>query len=550
VSPGHRKLAAIVAGVLLAGGPALAFHLWLDRVAVQRGQDEVDFAARRTIALAESRIAWVAHALDKLTERGMQSCRPASLEAMREATFATTPIKEISVVAGNGRTLCTDLGGTFPLREAVIPETSAPAREVLIEVVRIGSERRPLVRIRRTPGPEKAGLAALVPPDLLIAQVATDGSPVASHVRLTTYGGAIIGELGSPPIDVDDVTAAQASLSSSQYGISATLTLWRDVLHLSDGGIGRAGTAALSGLALLLLGFGSLLRLSHKPEADNPVAEMERALAAGEFVPYYQPIVDIRSGRLRGAEVLMRWRKPDGTIVSPAVFIPLAESSGLIIDLTRALMRRVCRDAGPMLGKRPNLTIGFNLAARHFADDTIVADMREIFGRSPLSLKQIVLEVTERQPLENLTETRRVVAALQGLGVRIAIDDVGTGHSGLSYMLKLGVDIIKIDKLFIDSLGSERHSNTIVETLIDLAENMRMEVVAEGVERFEQVLHLRELGIRSAQGFVFSPPLPGSAFLQLVEAIDPSRTKDAVAGRESVTEIRVPPLRNLMPAAG
>jgi len=114
-----------------------------------------------------------------------------------------------------------------------------------------------------------------------------------------------------------------------------------------------------------------------------------------------------------------------------------------------------------------------------------------------------------------------VIAALQGVGVRIAIDDVGTGHSGLSYMLKLGVDIIKIDKMFVDAIGTDRNSTTIVETLIDLAHNMRMDVVAEGVESFEQVMHLRELGVRSAQGYVFAPPLPGSAFLELVDAIDP-----------------------------
>jgi sensor c-di-GMP phosphodiesterase-like protein len=93
-------------------------------------------------------------------------------------------------------------------------------------------------------------------------------------------------------------------------------------------------------------------------------------------------------------------------------------------------------------------------------------------------------------------------------------------------MLKLGVDIIKIDKMFIDSLGTDHHSNTIVETLIDLAQNMRMEVVAEGVESFEQVVHLRELGIRAAQGFVFAPPLPASAYLQLLEAIDPVKSGD------------------------
>jgi sensor c-di-GMP phosphodiesterase-like protein len=254
---------------------------------------------------------------------------------------------------------------------------------------------------------------------------------------------------------------------------------------------------------------------------DNPVTEIERALAAGEFVPYYQPIVDIRSGQLRGAEVLVRWRKPDGTLVLPSSFIPLTESSGLIRDMTRDLMRKVCAEVGEAVGCRPGLKVSFNFAGRLFADETIVEDVRDIFSASSIKLSQVVLEVTERDPIENFTVTRQIVAALQGLGVRIAIDDVGTGHSGLSYMLKLGVDVIKIDKMFVDAVGTDRNSTTIVETLVDLAHNMRMDVVAEGVENFEQVVHLRDLGVRMAQGYVFAPPLPGGAFLQLIEAIDP-----------------------------
>ena len=189
--------------------------------------------------------------------------------------------------------------------------------------------------------------------------------------------------------------------------------------------------------------------------------------------------------------------------------------------MTRDLMRRVCVEAGPAIGRRPGMKISFNLAGQLFGDQTIVNDVRKIFAGSPIKFSQVVLEVTERDPIENFTATRQTIAAFQGLGMRIAIDDVGTGHSGLSYMLKLGVDIIKIDKMFVDAIGTDRNSTTIVETLVDLAHNMRMDVVAEGVENFEQVVYLRELGIRSAQGYVFAPPLPGKAFLQLVEAIDP-----------------------------
>jgi sensor c-di-GMP phosphodiesterase-like protein len=275
---------------------------------------------------------------------------------------------------------------------------------------------------------------------------------------------------------------------------------------------------AIGALALIGAAFAMVMRLR---SAGNPVVEMKRALKAGEFVPYYQPIVDITSGQLRGAEVLVRWHKADGTLVPPGAFIPLAESSGLIRDITRDLMRQVCREAGEAIGLRPALKITFNFAGQLFSDQSIVNDVRNVFAGSPVRYSQVVLEVTERDPIENFTATRQTIAALQGLGVRIAIDDVGTGHSGLSYMLKLGVDIIKIDKMFVDAIDTDRNSTTIVETLIDLATNMRMDVVAEGVETFEQVTHLRELGVRSVQGYVFAPPLPGSAFLQLVEAIDP-----------------------------
>ncbi|MGI8527727.1 MAG: EAL domain-containing protein [Pseudolabrys sp.] len=189
------------------------------------------------------------------------------------------------------------------------------------------------------------------------------------------------------------------------------------------------------------------------------------------------------------------------------------------------LMKRVCVEAGAAIGRRPGLKISFNFAAQLFRDESIIKEVRKIFSGTPIELAQVVLELTERDPIESLTENPPRHCSLQGLGVRIAIDDVGTGHSGLSYMLKLGVDIIKIDKMFIDAIGTDRNSITIVETLVDLAHNMRMDVVAEGVENFEQVVHLRELGIRSAQGYVFAPPLPGSAF----PAVDGSDR--SVAGR-------------------
>jgi sensor c-di-GMP phosphodiesterase-like protein len=375
-----------------------------------------------------------------------------------------------------------------------------------------------MVRIRKANG-VGTGLAALMPIEQLIVFLSSQGTPLNSHARMSTRAGVVIGESGAPPQDSE--SRVTASLSSQRYGLHVTKSLPRANPSSNRADMRTIGAVASGTLAILLFGFLIAFRmLLPKRQADNPIAELERALQAGEFVPYFQPVVDIRSGRLRGAEVLMRWRKPDGSVVPPVSFIPLAESSGLIVEMTRALMRRVCDEAGSAFGRRPHLKVGFNLTARHFADEEIVRDVRDIFSDSPIRLSQVVLEVTERQPLDNLTDTRRVIAALQGLGVRIAIDDVGTGHSGLSYMLKLGVDIIKIDKMFVDAIGTERYSQTIIETLVELARTMNMEVIAEGVERIEQVEYLRRKGVCEAQGYVFAPPLPVNSYLALVDAMD------------------------------
>ena len=448
------------------------------------------------------------------------------MDALRQATFATTPVKEFSIVAPDGRTLCTDVGNQADQRKVISSEPLAAGSRFVLEVVRLGGQSGQWLRIRRAGAGSANGIAALVPATLFVPGVSTGGEPMGFHARMYTAGGTLIAEKGDVATNDDPTDLISVDQPSSLYAIKATISASHRELAANRTDLRALGTVASGILAILILAISALLPAR---ERENPIAEMERALKAGEFVPYFQPIVDIRSGRLRGAEVLIRWRKSDGTIVPPASFIPLAESSGLIIELTRVLMQRVCKEAGAVLGARPHLKVGFNLTARHFADEEIVGDVARIFKKSRIRLSQIVLEVTERQPIENLTETRRVIAALQGLGVKVAIDDVGTGHSGLSYMLKLGVDIIKIDKMFIDAIGTDRNSNTIIETLIDLAQNMRMDVIAEGVESFEQVLHLRDLGIRAAQGFVFSPPLPCGAFLQLVETIDPFKTGEASA---------------------
>lgn len=515
--PRYRKLIAVCAGVVLAGVPVAAIGYWSSQYADRQGQEEVALAARRAIALAETRLGSVIAGLNDLAGRGVTSCSADHVKAMHETAFAISPIKELAIVNTDGETLCTNLGIPLGRRDIVSRPVATSSAAFVIEVVRIEGRDEPMVRIRRIVSDGRDGLAALVPADLLLPKVSPHVGPFAIFLRLTTRDGTLIEESGASLAD-DEAPEDRVvvHVRSNEYGLAVVASTSLAMLHMSYLGVRLAGPAV--GLFILLLAFAVRAYTRYR---ENPIVEIERGLKANEFVPYFQPILDITSGKLVGAEVLVRWRKSDGTIVPPASFIPLAESSGLIFDLTRMLMKRVCAEAGNAIGQRLGMMISFNMTAAHFLDGATVSEVHDLFAASPIALSQVVLEVTERQPLEDLIAARGVVADLQALGVRIAIDDVGTGHGGLSYLLKLAVDIIKIDKMFVDAIGAERYSAAIVKSLCELARGMRMEIIAEGVENFDQVSYLRDQGVRYAQGYVFAPPLPCASFLQLLEAADP-----------------------------
>lgn len=267
----------------------------------------------------------------------------------------------------------------------------------------------------------------------------------------------------------------------------------------------------------------------------DPYSSIEDGIKRREFIPYYQPIIDIQSGRLSGCEVLVRWRKPDGTIVPPGHFIDVAEASGLALKMTSLLMESVASDLSDAYSRNPKLKAAINLFNRHFDDLEIVQEIEQTFGNSGVRYNQLVFEITERQPLENLDRARAVIARMQRLGARVALDDAGTGHGGFAYLQTLGMDIIKIDKLFVDAICEDCQSVPIVDSLCQMAKGMNMVVVAEGVETDEQLVYLRRLGINEAQGYLFAPPLPASAYLELVEAMSSGKqNSNGAAGSAGV----------------
>ncbi len=517
LSPGHKnfKLVAAVFGIIATGVPMFFFNTWLNK----QGEDEAYVTANWIIAAAERQVGQTIALLQDLGNRGIDNCRPMQVEAMRQQAFMSGAIKEVMLIAPNGQVQCTDAGPVQGRRE-VLASAATSQPEIILDIVRTSDLGDRFLSVRRIGGPGKHSLAALMPMVALLPHATLQSGRLLGYARLMLADGTPVGSTGvSSEADYGQAGKMITHARSAKYGFTVAVSMEKHGVIADYDDLRRIGMVVTGVVALVILTFALIFPWRHR---DSPIADIAKAVLADEFVPYYQPVVDLQNGRLLGAEVLVRWRRPDGTIVEPGAFIPLMESSGLILDLTRSLMRRVRKDMGEALGRRRHMSIAFNVAPAHFVDALILNDVGAIFDGSPIRLSQIVLELTERYEVENLTSTRRVVAALQGLGCKVAIDDLGTGHSGLSYILKLGVDIIKIDKIFVEAIGTEGHSKAIIETLIDLARNMRMEIIAEGVETFDQVTYLREHGISAAQGYVFAPPLPAESFLKLLEAMDPA----------------------------
>ncbi|MBH8565264.1 EAL domain-containing response regulator [Nostoc sp. CENA67] len=232
-----------------------------------------------------------------------------------------------------------------------------------------------------------------------------------------------------------------------------------------------------------------------------------------EFEVYYQPIVDIKSGQIIAAESLLRWQSPELGLVLPTEFIPLAESTGLIIPVDRWVLQNVCKqikswhDAGI-----PYLTVTVNLSVMEFNQPDFIDKIVEFININHLEPQYLEIELTESMIMQDVNSAIATMNELQSLGVSIAIDDFGTGYSSLIYLKNLPVNTLKIDRYFIHNVAQDYQKSAITKALIEMAHNLNMQVVAEGVETEAELSFLRENNCNAMQGFLFSLPLPAAEF--------------------------------------
>ncbi len=244
---------------------------------------------------------------------------------------------------------------------------------------------------------------------------------------------------------------------------------------------------------------------------------LRRALEREELVLYYQPIIDLKSGAIIAAEALLRWQHPQLGLVQPAEFIPLLEETGLIVPVGEWVMRQACQQAcaWQQQWKRP-LRVTVNLSARQFSALNLTAQVTQLLKATQLDPALLEFEITESILMQQAESTIETLGRLGAMGCRFAIDDFGTGYSSLAYLRRFPINVLKIDRSFVRDIPGDNDDAAIVSTIIAMAHNLKLQVVAEGVETEQQLAFLRASGCDSVQGYLFSRPVPAAEFLRLL----------------------------------
>ncbi len=480
---------------------------------------QLEDIGRVALRRAEAAVEYGAAALDELAAQGSASCEPGGLQAVRFHLYRRGALKDIRMTDANGAVLCSAYPETLEFdqgwasRDAMLP-TAVPALRLFRVDQFFGSALGIFRDVPALPaaGGKAGGLASI----LGLSGASFDIMPaeIRSHssIALELSDGRSIAQTGSEP-DADGSEAITVALASDHLPLRASLKVERAALAHWDQEAYQPilGLSAALGIVFAFL----LLRAVNRP--PDPIRELDRAIAGGEFKPFLQPIFALDGGAITGAEILARRVLPDGTVVPPSRFVELAERSGRIVPITWALLSEALQALKPVFRRDAAFRLSVNITPYHFVAAGFAEELERTVSAAGIPASQITLELTEREAFEDFAQAAGVVAKLRAKGYRIALDDVGTGHSGLSQIQSLRADVLKIDKFFVDGIGRDPSATMMVEMLVRLAAEMKMGIVAEGIEESAQASALLACGVASGQGYLVSPPVPAVKFLQMID---------------------------------
>jgi sensor c-di-GMP phosphodiesterase-like protein len=461
--------------------------------------------ARDVLHRADTAASQSRRRLDQLRDSGYPPCSPQQTALMREFDLSTTYIQAVGYVS-KGVMVCSSLGmHAIPLGGNAY--RTSRGYTIYPDVPLPGASPSPLLAV------ERGGYAVVIHRDQPVDTSVTDpkislGLFHTEQKRNIIARGHIdpawIAHLGAQgATSFIDGAYLVAIIRSSQTLVGAIAAIpLQDLQQRAEAIAWRLVPAAALG-GLLIAG---LLFLAWRTRTSIDTA-LRQALRRNELFLLYQPIVDLASGSVVGVEALLRWRRPSGEEVGPDLFIPVAERSKLIHQVTDRVMHLVARDTGSYLARHPEFHVAINLSADDIQSPAIVGKIERLIAHCDASPSNFILEITERGFL-NLDAARAVLHQLRERDIEVAIDDFGTGYSSLSYIESLHIDYLKIDRSFIEAIGTGAPTSQVVGHIIEMARTMRLRMIAEGIESTAQADFLRSRHVQFAQGWSFGKPMP------------------------------------------
>jgi len=510
----------LLMGVIIAFAPIFAVDFILDNNLrnqfTQRYNESVS-------SISEQNQNAVFSAIDSLNSILLASpslCTPTFVTNAQKQLQLNSSLSQIVVENSDGVQYCDSYNDVVKYSFLSEKLPIAGTKEILA-IVQIADFSTPSIKVTKFIGSNRS-ISAFVHIQANMAGVIPNYLLKNTSMKISLTNGTLIIAKGKHFPSENTKQMIFSSIITNNLPISVELAVPFDDIKIAYKQMNVAVTIVVALLGIIIF----LFILKSFRNAKMPAIDLEKALELGEFVPYYQPILNINTGKLIGCEVLMRWIKPNGEVVAPGMFIDYAESSGIAFPMTISLMKQVVKDLSKLCIDQPELKIEINLFEGHFRDTVIVEDIKTIFGNSDIKYSQLVFEITERRPLKNKLAVDSVIGGLQALGCKIAMDDAGTGHSNLAYMQTLGVDIIKIDRVFVDMIRPDSTNVPILDGLVSIAKDIGAEIVAEGVETQEQVRYLRQIGVVEVQGFLFSPAINPTDYIKLAKELNLSSIID------------------------
>ena len=493
---------ALVGAILPIAG--MLYVSW--GLAVDAEQNRLTLFADQAIARANLSLTQARDALHMISGSNLEPCSPQHIDQMRTLTLDNPAVGEIGYFE-NRILKCTSWGMTEEYVEQKAGDyMTADGIDVTVQVRPLVSRSSPKIALQYQAynvlvDPQRF-VDVIVDPGIRLAIANEHGTEIA---ELNMPDGALVRSLiANPRNGMDDANFFAAARSGEWIAIATeprsgiSRNLRRERLTLLP--IGGFIAAFIVGIVTWF----SLKRLS-------PLGELALAVLNREFVVHYQPIVALKTGRCIGAEALVRWRRPDGVLVRPDLFIPLAEDSGLILQITDQVVDAIVHDLGKLLAADRSFHVSINLCADDLRTGRVLPIIEKALAHADIMAKQIWLEITERSFLE-IDAARSTIVKARALGYSIAIDDFGTGYSSLQYLEDLPLDALKIDKSFIDTIGKSTATSSVTPHIIDMAKTLNLTIIAEGVETQDQRDYLRAYDVEMVQGWLYAKAMPADEF--------------------------------------